>query len=186
MSKLRRLFKKRTIPVSFFSTPDAPLDISLFDSPEYLKISRQGFSIKGIQILHSASVHYFPKHRDKCYRRYWNSYLDIFHNISDTSYEGLFLNAGEGAEFQAKSSEVIAVGLCISLACRLLDVKVAQISVIEGSGKRCDFSLIKGGLEYLIESKGRKGSVASARSGCLLYTSPSPRDLSTSRMPSSA
>ena len=29
-------------------------------------------------------------------------------------------------------------------------------------------------------------SIATARWGCLLYTSPSPRDLSTSRMPSSA
>ena len=34
-----------------------------------------------------------------------------------------------------------------------------------------------------ISSKGRKGDLVT---NCLLYTSPSPRDLSTSRMPSSA
>ena len=32
----------------------------------------------------------------------------------------------------------------------------------------------------------RNGAVAANINGCLLYTSPSPRDLSTSRMPSSA
>ena len=48
----------------------------------------------------------------------------------------------------------------------------------------------KGAME-LVQSIQEKGGIARAvqmdqRSPCLLYTSPSPRDLSTSRMPSSA
>ena len=39
--------------------------------------------------------------------------------------------------------------------------------------------------EYLINAQG-EDVVAGTRTPCLLYTSPSPRDLSTSRMPSSA
>ena len=43
------------------------------------------------------------------------------------------------------------------------------------------------GLAYFLSSDYKTGSVFVARlSDCLLYTSPSPRDLSTSRMPSSA
>ena len=42
--------------------------------------------------------------------------------------------------------------------------------------------------KYKHRKKGRnnRGVITSRRRGCLLYTSPSPRDLSTSRMPSSA
>ena len=40
--------------------------------------------------------------------------------------------------------------------------------------------------EILTQAIGRKIPDAAKRKGCLLYTSPSPRDLSTSRMPSSA
>ena len=46
---------------------------------------------------------------------------------------------------------------------------------------------IKGDCVCLItEPYNFKGKAASIPSNCLLYTSPSPRDLSTSRMPSSA
>ena len=38
----------------------------------------------------------------------------------------------------------------------------------------------------LLQSAGMELFVVTNQSGCLLYTSPSPRDLSTSRMPSSA
>ena len=48
------------------------------------------------------------------------------------------------------------------------------IEIVGGAGKNND----RGGKDIIIT--GMKGSV------CLLYTSPSPRDLSTSRMPSSA
>ena len=40
------------------------------------------------------------------------------------------------------------------------------------------------GSEYVVKSS--VGHVRRLPKGCLLYTSPSPRDLSTSRMPSSA
>ena len=55
-------------------------------------------------------------------------------------------------------------------------------------------SQIGGDVDILVAGKGIKNAVAQAAKidgvraviGCLLYTSPSPRDLSTSRMPSSA
>ena len=43
-----------------------------------------------------------------------------------------------------------------------------------------------GGSATTIEAIGGSGSFADLFTSCLLYTSPSPRDLSTSRMPSSA
>ena len=41
-------------------------------------------------------------------------------------------------------------------------------------------------LNELVKSIEEKFGVSAAAMACLLYTSPSPRDLSTSRMPSSA
>ena len=41
-------------------------------------------------------------------------------------------------------------------------------------------------LQFLIDSVIKMGSLTESQLICLLYTSPSPRDLSTSRMPSSA
>ena len=40
--------------------------------------------------------------------------------------------------------------------------------------------------EFLLTKKGAKRAMELAESGCLLYTSPSPRDRQKSRMPSSA
>ena len=41
-------------------------------------------------------------------------------------------------------------------------------------------------MAILTEEVGEVARIIARRYGCLLYTSPSPRDLSTSRMPSSA
>ena len=47
-------------------------------------------------------------------------------------------------------------------------------------------SVDKAYTELIKDSEGQTVVVAVLDTGCLLYTSPSPRDLSTSRMPSSA
>ena len=49
-----------------------------------------------------------------------------------------------------------------------------------------DAYVIAGLLPQIAEDLGASGSVIGLGVTCLLYTSPSPRDLSTSRMPSSA
>ena len=54
------------------------------------------------------------------------------------------------------------------------------LSVIRGSAKKITKVQDKGG------EKAGRDIIGTLDSGCLLYTSPSPRDLSTSRMPSSA
>ena len=50
------------------------------------------------------------------------------------------------------------------------------------------FAYLAGSIPFglLVTRLGGKGDIRAIGSGCLLYTSPSPRDLSTSRMPSSA
>ena len=53
-----------------------------------------------------------------------------------------------------------------------------------GSNDLGDIQLFIGDEEFFIEAKSRQN--LNLHQTCLLYTSPSPRDLSTSRMPSSA
>ena len=53
-----------------------------------------------------------------------------------------------------------------------------------GIGPGCDSSILSDAKEYLIGKN--PSDVIDHFKYCLLYTSPSPRDLSTSRMPSSA
>ena len=59
---------------------------------------------------------------------------------------------------------------------------------LEATGSYPDGAYTSGGLEAVIGYEGTtEGGIGYYVSGgCLLYTSPSPRDLSTSRMPSSA
>ena len=49
-----------------------------------------------------------------------------------------------------------------------------------------DHELVRVGMRRLMEDASNVGSLYEAGSGCLLYTSPSPRDKRQSRMPSSA
>ena len=49
--------------------------------------------------------------------------------------------------------------------------------------KSFDYNLVDKSSDKIVKAVRTTGAIVS---GCLLYTSPSPRDLSTSRMPSSA
>jgi hypothetical protein len=68
----------------------------------------------------------------------------------------LRLRNGSSSELQKSSTEVLAVGLCIALARELFDIRLNRISVIETSGKRCDFTFEKADRRYVLESKGRE------------------------------
>ena len=60
-----------------------------------------------------------------------------------------------------------------------------KVLLIVNVASRCGFTKQYAGLQALNEAYAAKG-LAVLGFPCLLYTSPSPRDLSTSRMPSSA
>ena len=82
-----------------------------------------------------------------------------------------------------RESELSLV-LCIDI-CRAAEISSAHLKVLTeekvvhvvNSSEQPDKSAIK---------KEEKEYTRAGMAGCLLYTSPSPRDLSTSRMPSSA
>ena len=61
------------------------------------------------------------------------------------------------------------------------------VNVISGFGEPCGKALTSHNLvEKIAFTGGPETARHIIRNSCLLYTSPSPRDLSTSRMPSSA
>ena len=62
----------------------------------------------------------------------------------------------------------------------------AQLPSISDHARPADAQLRKGFGPRVRKLHARIGKAHHQAEGCLLYTSPSPRDLSTSRMPSSA
>ena len=89
------------------------------------------------------------------------------HNAPEKIKEHLFLNSSKFINFKDVKREVVQF---------LRSKRTYEHRRDKNPDKThpMDIDEIKGG------KKGKKGK------GCLLYTSPSPRDLSTSRMPSSA
>ena len=73
---------------------------------------------------------------------------------------------------QIKKRVLIALVVCLS-AC----VSVAMLSVVYDVGDKINAELSSYGSNIVVQPKS---------SACLLYTSPSPRDVEESRMPSSA
>jgi len=165
---INKLFSKKILEVEVRDIGTNIVDRSLFDANEFNNILANGLEIRGIQLIHHSLIHYSTKFRNSNTARVVNAFLDIFHNIDITQSNQLVLNSDEGSEFQSKSTEVIAVGLSIFLTTKLFKIKRNQINSIEVSGKRCDFRFEKSNLEYLIESKGRKGSISEAISDIFL------------------
>ena len=97
---------------------------------------------------------------------------------------------GRGA-VDAKSSLAAMISAAAELKAKLRDEgRVIVVGVVDEEGKaRGIRQLLREGLKancaIFGEPSGLK-NITFAYKGCLLYTSPSPRDLSTSRMPSSA
>lgn len=158
-----KLIKKRVVPVSFVKYPDHKIDKTLFHKKSYRKIKSRGYRVSPLTIIHSASIHYRGRFPDSLGMRFRNAYCEIIASVTDSGNDKLlYFSAHENSELQARSTEVIGVGLCIALSSKLFKVNKNKFGVIEGSGKRCDFHMIKDGLQYIIESKGRKGSVKPA------------------------
>lgn len=155
--------KNRVVPVFFNNHINHPIDTTLFHGVAHNEIVNNGFKVSPLRIIHAASIHYSGRFGGNYHMKFINAFIEIFTSVESYNSTGLlYFNETENNEFQGRSSEAIAVGLCISLSETLFNVNRSRIGLIQGSGKRCDFSLIKDGLEYFIESKGRKGSTASA------------------------
>ncbi|PKQ73768.1 hypothetical protein CJP16_18355 [Aeromonas sobria] len=155
--------KNRTVPVSFNNHINHPIDTTLFHQAAHTEIMTNGFKVSPLKIIHAASIHYSGRFGSNSHMKFINAFIEIFTSVEPYDATGLlYFNKSENSEFQGRSSEAIAVGLCISLSEKLFNVNRSRIGLINGSGKRCDFSLIKDGLEYFIESKGRKNNIKSA------------------------
>ena len=150
------IFKSRQLPITVRDYPDHPVDVSLFDTGHFDEMKRDGIILSPVQIIHAASIHYQGKFRKGKLLRLANAYLDILHNIEPVMDEKLKLKNTESSEFKTKSTEVIAVGICVAAAERLFRINRNRISVIETSKKRCDFEFVKEQNVYTIESKGRQ------------------------------
>jgi len=156
------IFKKRNIPVSFKDYPGNEVDTSLFVSSKYKNIRKHGISKTPLNIIHSAAIHYQGRFRTSSSLRFLNAFFDVITSIDKYRDGKLYINDIESNEFQQSSSEVIAVGLCIEFTSEIFNINKNRIDLIEDTKKRCDFRFIKNSLEYLIESKGRKGSTNQA------------------------
>jgi len=157
-----KLFSQRNIPVNFLDCHGSTIDRSLFDQAQYRTIRQHGIKLSPINIIHYASVHYIGRFRNNVSMRFINSFIDIVSSIGISSDGGLYLLSDENNELQARSSEVLAVGICIGLSSKIFSINKNRIGLIDGPGKRCDFYFIKDNQQYYIESKGRKGSITTA------------------------
>ncbi|MDR3483152.1 MAG: hypothetical protein P4L91_20840 [Burkholderiaceae bacterium] len=106
--------------------------------------------------MHNATVHYASRFQDSNTLRFLNALIETMQSFGTGVDRALYLDGSESGELQGSSTEVIAVGLCIGLTANLFDINKNQINPIYASGKRCDYRFEKNGLEYLVESKGRK------------------------------
>lgn len=149
--------RNRHIPVEFRNIPpDHLIDQTPFESSIYNQIHSNGFSISPFKLIHCASIHYQGRFRKSGSLRWLNSFLELKTSLSNENTDGLYLTDSESNELQTRSSEVLAVGLSVFLAAKLLQINNNKICITEGTGKRCDFSAIRNGIEIIFESKGRK------------------------------
>jgi hypothetical protein len=153
-------FRPRNISVSFRDLPGHPVDRSLFESIAFGRISDSGsYPCSPAELLQAAAVHYQGRFRNLRSAQWLNACLEVLPSLAPDPADRLALNSNESSEFQVKSSEVIAVGIGLSLCKRLFRVRYQDINTIERSGKRCDFEFIRNNHGYVIETRGRKDSV---------------------------
>ena len=99
-------------------------------------------------------------------------------NLDKEKYTALFLQGGASLQF-------------LMSAYNLLETKAAYINTGSWSDKAIKEAKLLGEVHEIASSKSKNynhipKNILIENDYCLLYTSPSPRDLSTSRMPSSA
>lgn len=158
MRSMLDLFRKRELPVAFLEDATHRLDRSLFRGGVESELASNGLQLSPANIILAAAVHYHGRNGPK---KSFKNLLDAWCEVAPSILRGGFslgLSGHETNEFQAKSSEVIAVGIGLCAAKELFGVSYSDISPIVGSGKRCDFEFTKNYLAYTLETKGRKYS----------------------------
>lgn len=152
-------FRSLCIPVSFVNVdPDFLIDTTLFDTFAFNRISSKGINVSVWSLLRCAAVHYKGKHKSPLTRNK-HARLETRDAFGRSSVGSLKLRKESRSEFEAKSTELIAVGICVRLATKLFNINRNRINPIVGSGTRCDFSCIKHGKTFQLEAKGRECDV---------------------------
>ncbi len=161
------------------SNPPRMIDISHFNQNIYNEIRQRGHFLTDLNLIHCASIHYQSRFQTNISRRFRYTLDTIEPSLLDGRTHFHFNNFEE-AELQKISSEVIGVGFAVSLFQKLIDVNFNCFIRIppSGSSKRCDFEIYKHGNTFIMESKGRKNGLNSAkreiysqkasRTGCLV------------------
>jgi hypothetical protein len=125
--------------------------------------TKNGIEVWGIQIFHYAAINYTTRW-DSWPMRFLNALFNGGATITLTEDGHLALNDKEEHELQAKSSEVLAIGLSTMFMCKWFDINKNTIEKIPGNKKRCDYSFYKNSKLIIYESKGRahKNKIGSA------------------------
>lgn len=158
-------FMPRIVPVTFRDDPPNHVNVSLFKKETYERIKTNGVLVSPFGLMLAASVHYQTRHRKNPALRYLNAFFDTIESFRGGNYsqsEYFVLGGNESNEFQAKSSEVIGVGFCISLCKELFGIPRNRIWTIEATGRRMDFHFLKNGYKYCVEARARKDKIESA------------------------
>eukprot|EP00829_Urostomides_striatus_P009935 TRINITY_DN2237_c0_g1_i1.p2 TRINITY_DN2237_c0_g1~~TRINITY_DN2237_c0_g1_i1.p2 ORF type:complete len:118 (+),score=43.63 TRINITY_DN2237_c0_g1_i1:64-417(+) len=107
----------------------------------------------------------------------WNQAFSKL-NVSSVKPDSVASQSITDEALQDYCKEILRATIKMSCLCQVISSRDTSSNSLSGSTESFEQILSKGGLGNLFEQYWTKV--------CLLYTSPSPRDLSTSRMPSSA
>jgi len=144
---------------------DGSVDTRPFNQNALQQIRKNGMYLTELALIHCASVQYQSRFSNSIARRLRYTLDTIEPSIMGNTNGEFFFSDEEESELQKSSSEVIGVGFAVHLIQRLLDVKFGEISRIPVNNRRkhCDFEVLKNGLRYIIESKGRKTNITGAK-----------------------
>ena len=101
-----------------------------------------------------------------------------FNNFRNILYKQRFLPAGRVQSAMGAPRKVTPYNCFVSKT-----IEDSMDGIMEAAGRAAETMRLGGGIGYDFSTLRPRGAMIRS---CLLYTSPSPRDLSTSRMPSSA
>lgn len=116
---------------------------------------RTGIKVRPIALVHYASVHYLIRNGGPA-RRIIRAFDDLAGTLyREASTQALHLRASGDHEWTGAVSQVLGVGLATLAMCKILPAKLAEISRITTTGKRCDFQVVSGGFTAVYEARGR-------------------------------